>query len=343
MNGFAHHRRWLPCTTACSVLLLLAGCQSAAPPTATAPLPREILPLGLFQTLAGTQSDGSAGASPSQSAGASAGAAPSAASSVADRYPIARLIHNEKLVPSNDRDWVPEHKVLPTAEFGDDDKVTVHNVRNAQWLTAVDCIVERDDRSYDLKDLQTVDFIVVPFENKTIAHTMLSFGFGQGTYLGASAEIRVERGESYNAALGLARQFELTYVLADERDLLPVRVKHRKADVYIYRTTASPQQSQAMFKDVMARVNQLAKTPEFYDTLSNNCTTNIVRHVNALAPNRVPYDARVLLPGYADQLAYQLGLLDNRLPFPELKRRAWANERIVKYESSPDFSARIRQ
>jgi hypothetical protein len=172
---------------------------------------------------------------------------------------------------------------------------------------------------------------------------MLSFGFGQGTYLGVSAEIRVERGESYSAALGLARQFELTYVLADERDLLPVRVKHRKADVYIYRTTATPQQSQAMFKDVMARVNQLAQTPEFYDTLSNNCTTNIVRHVNALRPDRVPYDARVLLPGYADQLAYELGLLDNRLPFKEMKRRAWANERIVKYENSPDFSARIRQ
>lgn len=317
---------------------MLAGCQSATTPAAAAPLPAEILPLGLFETLKGTTPSGSAGALPSS--GAEVSAAPS---SVADRYPIAKWINNEKLIPSNGRDWMPEHQVLSTAEFTGDDKVTVHNVRNAQWLTAVDCIVQRDDRSYDLKDLETVDFIVVPFENKSIAHTMLSFGFGQGTYLGVSAEIRVERGESYNAALGLARQFELTYVVADERDLLPVRVKYRKADVYIYRTTAPPEQSQAMFKDVMARVNQLAQTPEFYDTLSNNCTTNIVRHVNALRPGRVPYDARILLPGYADQLAYQLGLLDTRLPFKEIKRRAWANERIVKYENSPDFSARIRQ
>ena len=98
-----------------------------------------------------------------------------------------------------------------------------------------------------------------------------------------------------------------------------------------------------MFKDVMNRVNQLATTPEFYDTLSNNCTTNIVRHVNALNPGKVPYDLRVLLPGYSDQLGYELGLFDQRLPFAELKRRAWANERIVKYEHAPDFSARIRR
>jgi hypothetical protein len=297
---------------------------------AGAAAPRQlILPLSWLETFRGETPapDGSTTSTPN--------------GNVAADYPIARLINNEKLIPSNDREWRSELAVLPTAELVDD-QVTVHNVRNAEWLTAVDCIVKHDDRSYDVRDLETVDFIVVPFENKSIAHTMLSFGFGQGTYLGVSAEVRVEKGESYNAALGLGRQFELIYVVADERDLLPVRVKYRKADVYIYRTTATPQQSQDMFKDVMARVNQLAKTPEFYDTLSNNCTTNIVRHVNALNPNRVPYDARVLLPGYADQLAYELGLLDKRVPFKDIKRRAWATQKILKYENSPDFSARIR-
>jgi hypothetical protein len=338
MCGFARHRRVSGLLANLCALILIAGCQSATTPSATAPLRGEILPVGLLEILSGKTSAVSSGVSP-----AAATQAVPASTNVAAQYPIAKWLNNEKLIPSNDRDWVPEHKVLPTAEFSEDGKVTVHNVRNAQWLTAVDCIVQHDDRSYDLKDLETVDFIVVPFENKSIAHTMLSFGFGQGTYLGVSAEIRIERGESYNAALGLARQFELTYVVADERDLLPVRVKYRKADVYIYRTTATPEQARAMFKDVMARVNGLAQTPEFYDTLSNNCTTNIVRHVNALAPDRVPYDARVLLPGYADQLAYELGLLDNRLPFKEIKRRAWANERIWKFENSPDFSARIRQ
>lgn len=341
MNSAQHHQRWdnawhkqlaalLLCVVAFIAALMLAGCQSAVTPADAAAPRRQILPLGWLETLRG-ESAAPSGSTESRKVD----------EAVAAEYPIAKLIKNEKLIPSNDREWKPELAVLPTAEFIDD-HVTVHNVRNAQWLTAVDCIVHYDDRSYDLRDLESVDFIVVPFENKSIAHTMLSFGFGQGTYLGVSAEVRVEKGESYNAALGLGRQFELTYVVADERDLLPVRVKYRKADVYVYRTTATPQQSQAMFKDVMARVNQLAKTPEFYDTLSNNCTTNIVRHVNALNPNRVPYDARVLLPGYADHLAYELGLLDKRVPFKDLKRQAWANDKILKYENSPDFSARIR-
>jgi hypothetical protein len=317
-----HRRRSFPSLaySAAILLLLAAGCRSAATTPAGSTVPGSgILPLALFEP-SGKPVD----------------------PAVAQQYPVARLINNEKLIPSNDRDWVEEHRLLATAEIKDD-KVTVHNVRNAEWLTATDCIVHRDDRSYSLNELESVDFVVVPFENKSIAHTMLSFGFGKGAFLGVSAEVRVEKGEAYNAVLGLGRQFELIYVLADEHDLLPVRVKYRKADVYIYRTLATPAQAQAMFKDVLARVNQLAATPEFYDTLSNNCTTNIVRHVNALSPGRVPYDARVLLPGYCDQLAYELKLLDNRVPFTELKRRAWANERIVKYENSPDFSAQIRR
>jgi Domain of unknown function (DUF4105) len=259
-------------------------------------------------------------------------------------YPIGRWLQSDKLVPSNDRVWASDLAQLATAEFEDDQKVTIRNVRNAEWLTDTDCLVDYYDKTYDLRDLQTVDFIMVPFNNnRSIAHTMLSFGFGKGDYVGISVEVRKELGEQYNAGLGLARQFELIYVVADERDLLPVRVKQRASDVFIYRATTSPEKVRAMFVDMLSRANQLAAYPEFYDTVTNNCTTNIVRHVNHLTPGRVPYDYRVLLPGYSDQLAYELGLIDNRLPFTELRRRARANERIVKYEHDPDFSAKIRQ
>jgi hypothetical protein len=310
---------------------LLAGCQSPATRDQASPVLSGVIPAGLLQTLTG------------RPVGADASEETSVARPLLPEYPVARWLNNDKWIPSNDRDWVAEHRVLPTAEFGSEGEVTVRNIRNAEWLTAADCLVDHYDKTYDLRDLQTLDFLVVPFETRSIAHTMLSFGFGQGDYLGISVEVRVEQGEAYNAALGLARQFEIIYVVADERDLLPVRVKHRKADVYVYRTTATPEQTQAMFRDVMQRVNGLAEKPEFYDTFSNNCTTNIVRHVNALSPGRVPFDLRVLLPGYSDQLAYELGLLDRRLPFAEIKRRAWANERILKHEHAPDFSARIRR
>ena len=357
MNHFVPNRQSASLAVAC--VALLAGCQATTP--AAPPARSGLFGFGIVDSLRnqfvattglGTPAPAAVGQGTALSHSESTAlshpdlqpvSAETQSPQVTQQYPVARLLKYEKLVPSNDRDWVAEHKLLARADFGEEGKVRIENVRNAEWLTAVDCLVKQDDRAYDLADLQSVDFIVVPFENKSIAHTMLSFGFGQGDYLGISAEVRVEKGESYNAALGLGRQFELIYVVADEHDLLPVRVKHRKADVYIYRTVATPDQSRAMFKDVMNRVNQLHTHPEFYDTLSNNCTTNIVRHVNALAPNRVPFDFRVLLPGYSDQLAYELGLFDQRLPFPELKKRSWANERIVKYERDADFSAKIRR
>lgn len=244
--------------------------------------------------------------------------------------------------PSNDRDWVDEQKVLPRAEIKGD-QALVRNVRNAQFFSYRDCLVEHYDKTYNLAKIKSVDFIMVPFaNNQAIAHTMLSFGFEGDEYVGVSVEVRLEKGESYNAAVGLFGQFELMYVVADERDLLPVRPEYRGVDVLLYRTTATPAQARALFVDVMKRVNTLHDKPEFYDTFRNNCTTNIVRHINALAPGKVPFDYRVLLPGYADRLAYELGLIDNQLPFDEVRRRAVVTERIVQYKDDRNFSALVR-
>jgi Domain of unknown function (DUF4105) len=248
----------------------------------------------------------------------------------------------DKRTPSNDRDWVPEHRVLAHADFRGN-QVHVHNVRNCEFYSYRDCLVDYYDKTYDLKKLQTVDFIMVPFnENRAIAHTLLSFGFEGGDYVGVSVEVRLEKGESYDPAIGLLSQFELIYVVADERDLIRVRTEYRNVDVLVYRTTATPEMARKLFVDVMKRVNQLYDQPEFYDTFSNNCTTNIVRHINTFAPKSVPTDYRVLLPGYADSLAYELGLIDNSVPFAEARRRARINDRALRYKDDPHFSQRIR-
>jgi hypothetical protein len=200
-----------------------------------------------------------------------------------------------------------------------------------------------DNRTYDLSKLRTVDFVMVPFnESPALAHTMLSFGFDDGEYLGVSVEVRLEKGESYSPTLGLFGQFELIYVVADEQDLIRVRTEYRDVDVLVYRTTATPEQARRLLVDVMRRVNQLHDAPEYYDTLSNNCTTNIVRHINTLAPGSIPSDYRILLPGFADQLAYDLGLIDNSRPFAEVRKRARINDLALRYKDDPQFSQRIR-
>ena len=247
------------------------------------------------------------------------------------------------LEPSNFKNWQPSLAVLPYAT-SDGQHVTVRHVRNCDYKSEYDYTVNLYDRTLDLKDLQTVDFIVVPFrDHPYLAHTMLSFGLGNDEYLCVSAEVRLEEGEKYSPIRGLFRQYELTYVVADERDLIRLRTRHRDADVYIYRTIATPEQSQDLFLDVIQRINKLAVSPEFYDAVTNNCTTNIVNHVNRLRPHRVPYAMPVLLPGYADRYAYSLGLLDTKLSLEQTRRLAHVNQMAELYYDSPEFSKKIRR
>jgi hypothetical protein len=245
--------------------------------------------------------------------------------------------------PSNYRTWIPAQAVLATAELRGD-SLTVRNIRNSQYLNADDYVVRYHDKTFDLRKLRSVDFVTVPFQDSpTLAHTMLSFGFDDGDFLAVSVEARYEEGETYSPVKGALRQYELIYVVADERDVIVLRAKHRKDDVYLYRTRATPELARALLLDVMARANKLSAEPEFYDALSNNCTTNIVAHVNRVQPGRVPMNVGMLLPGYADRLAYDLGLLDTQLPFEKLKRQAQIDRVASRYADEPDFSRRIRQ
>jgi len=245
--------------------------------------------------------------------------------------------------PSNYRDWNPLQGRVATA-FYHGNQVTIENVRYATYRTEDDYTVDWETRTYDLDKVRSVDFIVVPFpESPSIAHTMLSFGFEGDQYLVCSVETRKEKGEGYGALAGILNQYELIYILGDERDLIRLRTDQWMNDVYLYRTRATPEQAREIFQDVLKRVNQLAVRPEFYNTLTNNCTTNIRSHINKLYPDRIPYDTRVLFPGYADQLAYELDLLDTDESFERTRARSRINFLAYLYANSPDFSAKIRQ
>lgn len=247
------------------------------------------------------------------------------------------------LAPSNDRDWRADQAILPYAKFKDE-KVKLYNVRNCSYSTPEDFIVRHYDKAYDLTKLRTVDFIVVPFPDmEDLAHTMLSFGFEQEEYVVISIEIRREKGEEYSPVSGALKQYELMYVIADERDAIGVRANYRNNDVYLYRSTATPEQARALFVDMIKRANKLRASPEWYDTFTNNCTTNIVSHVNKLRPGSVPLTVTTLLTGHSDRLAYNLGLLDQSRPFAELKQLSRINELAGRFSESTEFSQRIRR
>ncbi len=260
-------------------------------------------------------------------------------------YPSLKL--NGDLVkwvkPSNQRDWAPELAVLARADF-QGRRVTVHNIRDCHWRTLDDFTLAYYDRTFDLDKLRRVDFVVVPFnELPSIGHTMLSFVFDDGDCLAVSVEVRRERGEAYSNLKGFFRQYELMYVVASERDVIGRRVDCDLCDVFLYRSTATPEQARELFVDVMRRVNMLDRQPEFYNTLTNNCTTNIRSHINHLKPDRVPYDYRVLLPGYSDRLAYDLGLIEPHGSYEETRLRARVNYQAYRHRDDPMFSQAIRR
>lgn len=247
------------------------------------------------------------------------------------------------VTPSNHRRWEPKLAVLPFAELHGD-QLTVRNIRHCEYLSERDYIVRHYDKTFDLNRLSSVDFLVVPFRNApSLAHTMLSFGFDDSDYLAVSVEARLEEGQAYSPIRGLLRQYELMYVVADERDVIPLRTRHRDADVYLYRTRATPEQSRQLLLDMMARANKLAFAPEFYDTLTNNCTTNIVDHINRVTPGKIGPHIGILLPGLSDQMAYEAGLLDTRDSFERTRQRALITERANRHLAEADFSVQIRR
>lgn len=244
--------------------------------------------------------------------------------------------------PSNDREWTPDQARLATASFAGD-SVHIENVRNAVYRSVSDYDVRWERRSYDLRNLETVWFIVEPFSKvRGPAHTFLSFGFGDSTFVAISVELRKEVGESFHPLPGMLRQYEIQYVVGDERDLIGLRANHRHDSVFVYPVRTTPQKKRELFVAMLERANQLAEHPEFYNTLWSSCTTNIVSHINDVSPKRVPFSFKVLLPAYSDELAYDLGLLDTELSRDAFRQPHLINARAAAFADRPDFSLGIR-
>lgn len=240
--------------------------------------------------------------------------------------------------------WRPDLAVLAYATF-DGPLITLHNVRNATYFDEDEYDLRHYDLQFRLDAIRTVDFVVVPFRDAPLlAHTMLSFGLSDGRHFVVSVEARLEQGETYSPVQGTLKKYELMYVVADEEDVIPLRTNVRQVDVFLFQGAASPEQAQHLLVDILQRLNSLSREPEFYDSLRNNCTTNLVQHVNTLSPGKIRLDYRVLLPGHSDSLAYELGLIETQgLSFSDLKRTSKINAAVRSANPKRSFSRQIRE
>jgi hypothetical protein len=224
----------------------------------------------------------------------------------------------------------------------DGDRVRITGVRNFDYVTRNDFTVRWEEREILLSHLTALDFYVSYFSEGPVGHTFLSFVFDNAPPLSISIETRPEVGEGFAPIASLFKQFELIYVVGDERDLVGVRTNHRREPVYLYRLNSAADDVRRLLLVYLARINELADQPEFYHLLTNSCTINIVRYANA-AGRAGRFDIRHLFNGLVDSYLYHSGRVDTTLPFAELRRRSLINAAAQAADGSPDFSQRIRR
>jgi len=247
------------------------------------------------------------------------------------------------MTPSNDRDWNDDQAILPFAKI-DNNLVQIFNIRNFDYSSVEEYTKDYYDKVFDLDKIERVWYVVEPFSGiPGSAHTFLSFEFADNQFVSVSVEIRKEKGESFHPVKGLFNQYELMYVIADEKDVVKLRSNYRKDQTFVYPARATKDKARELFLDIMKRVNDLRDNPEFYNTITNTCTTNIANHINNITPKKIPFFSfRIMFPANSDKLAYDLGMLDTELPFEEARQRFFINDRAEKYAEDIDFSVKIR-
>jgi uncharacterized protein DUF4105 len=242
--------------------------------------------------------------------------------------------------PSHNRNWRPEVAVMPRATI-DGDRVRITGVRNFDYRTRNEFTVRYEEREVQLSHVTGLDFYVSYFMEGPVGHTFVSFIFDDAPPLSISIETRPEVGEGFAPVASMFKQFELIYVVGEERDLVGVRANHRQEPVYLYHLNTSAEDARRLLLVYLGRINELADRPEFYHLLTNSCTINIVRY--AYAAGRVGrIDIRHILNGFADSYLYRSGRIDTTLPFDELRRRSLINEAARSADGASNFSDLIR-
>tara|TARA_B100000131_G_C18010479_1_gene570278 strand:- start:164 stop:874 length:711 start_codon:yes stop_codon:yes gene_type:complete len=234
---------------------------------------------------------------------------------------------------------------MATAEFIGDE-VTIRNVRDFNWRSTRDYDERWIDMKIRLDRVSKIWFVLEYFDpsRRQMAHTIMSFEMEDGTRLACSIEVRREEGERYHPIKGMFRQYELIYVWATERDVIGVRTRcRRKSVTHLFEAVVlGPGNERRMLESYLRRTNKLSSDPEWYNTITNTCTTNIVRHVNEVYPGRVPRGLSILLPGLSPKLLQRNNLVKMSGSMEETLEKSIVDERGKSWDGDSDFGHWIR-
>jgi len=246
-----------------------------------------------------------------------------------------------QLTPTNDQDWADDVARIAAGTV-DGTRVTLRNVRNFDWRSQTDYTQRWETRSYDLDGLRTVDMIMSYWSGPAIAHMLISFGFADGEHVVFSVEIRRRKTQAFSEIGGFFKEFELSIIAADERDVVRVRTNVRGEDDYLYRLQLPREAMRKLFLGYIGEANSLVDSPRFYNTITVNCTTLVYRLMTRIV-GHLPLDYRLLFSGYLPEYVYRIGGLDRRHSLAELRAHGRITERAKQSDRSESFSADIRR
>jgi hypothetical protein len=244
------------------------------------------------------------------------------------------------VLPSHDREWRADVAVMPRAII-DGDRIRITAVRHFDYRSRDDFTVRYVEREVSLAHLQGVDLFVSFWMRGPVGHTFVAFVFDNAPPIAVSIETRPTVDEGYDPIASMFKQYELIYVVGDERDLVRVRTNYRDEEVYLYRVRMTPEAARRLFLVYLDRINELAARAEWYHLLSNSCTINIIRYAN-VAGRTGRLDIRHLLNGLIAGYLYDTDRLDTTLPFDELQRRSNITAIAQAAGNADDFPQRIR-
>jgi hypothetical protein len=245
------------------------------------------------------------------------------------------------LAPRSDRAWLSDVSRVPSTRVIDQ-QLTVANLRDFVYRSKDDFTPRWVERRFDLARVVGVDLFLSDWGDPFVVHTILSWEFAGGEHLAISIETRKEEGEQYSALRGFFRQYELYYVVGDERDLIGSRAGVRGEKLSLYRLALPPEEARALLRSYARRINRLAERPAWYNALNHNCTTTIRMHMVELGIER-PWNWRVLVNGHVAKLLYMREVVDTSLSFEELQERSDVTEAARAAAGAADFSERIRR
>jgi hypothetical protein len=224
------------------------------------------------------------------------------------------------------------------------DKVHVSNVRNFTWHTPTDFTPGYEDHVYDVSALSSMYFVLSPiFDLEPAAHVWVCFGFSDGQHVAVSVEARGVKGRPFGLFPSMFRQFQLIYVIGDERDVVGLRGVARQAAVRFYPVRTTPGRMRALFLDMMERAHSLEEHLEFYNLFANNCLNNVTHHIRRLGGRDLPSEVWLVLTGFSDRYAYEYGFIDTNLPFEKAREAYRIDEWMRNTPLDETFSERLRE